>query len=47
MMSNCPTGSPLSRHQRGMPAARISSSMSVQGVKARSHQTPGMSFITP
>ena len=44
--SNSETGSPLSSAYSGMPAARISCSMSPHGANTRSHQTPGIRFMT-
>ena len=41
------SASPLSSAQRGSSALRISSSMSPQGAKHRSHQTPSIPFIMP
>ena len=46
-MSKSVMGWPDSRANRGIPARRISSSMSPQGAKQRSHHTPSILFITP
>ena len=46
-ISKCVIASPDSSANSGMCAARISSSMSPHGANTRSHQTPGISFITP
>mgnify|MGYP007061187057 CR=1 FL=1 len=46
-MSKSVMGWPDSRANRGIPARRISSSMSPQGANTRWHHTPSMLFITP
>ena len=45
-MSKSVMGWPDSRANRGIPARRISSSMSPQGANTLWHHTPSMLFIT-